>query len=137
MSTTTRSKSRSSEARRRSLAALMPEARRIAARYKIIVEKGDDGMWYGCGLELPLVMAEGKTAASCVREVRQVMAFAVAVLMADGHRPPLPASTGTRDQQVNIKFSTDEKAVLDAAASSRGFKGVSDFIRAAALEAAS
>ncbi len=52
-------------------------------------------------------------------------------------RPPSPARQGTRTQQVNVRLTAEEKAVLESTAKSKGFKGLSDFLRAAALDAVS
>ena len=57
-------------------------------------------------------------------------------LLERGQRPPAPARQGTRTQQVNVRLTAEEKAVLEATAKNQGFKGLSDLLRAAALDAA-
>ena len=47
---------------------------------------------------------------------------------------PSPARQGTLTQQVNVRLTAEEKAVLESTAKSRGFKGLSDFLRAAGLK---
>lgn len=84
------------------------------------------------GLELPTVMSDGKTPAACVKNTREALALTVATLLEDGEAVPPAAKQNVRDQQVNIRLSVAEKAKLEAAAS-RGFRGLSDFVRDAAL----
>ena len=96
----------------------------------------DEGEWYGRGLELPHVMADGKTAAKYLDNTREAMVGAVAILLEMGQRPPVPAREGSRSQQVNVRLTSEEKLFIEAAARQKGFKGLSDFIRSAALELA-
>ena len=58
----------------------------------------------------------------------------VAVMLEAGDAPPLPMTDESRDQQVNIRLTAREKLRIEGAAQRSGFRGVSDFIRAAALE---
>ena len=44
-------------------------------------------------------------------------------MLEQGQRPPSPARQGARTQQVNVRLTADEKAVLESTAKSRGFKG--------------
>jgi uncharacterized protein (DUF1778 family) len=41
-----------------------------------------------------------------------------------------------RTQQVNVRLTAEEKALLESRAHSRGFTGLSDFIRAVVIDAA-
>lgn len=41
---------------------------------------------------------------------------------------------GKRTQQVNVRLTPEEKVILEGTARRKGFEGLSDFIRAAALE---
>ncbi len=59
----------------------------------------------------------------------------MACLLEDGQKPPTPAREGTRTQQVNVRLTAEEKAVLETTAKRKGFKGLSDFLRSAALDA--
>lgn len=110
-------------------------ARKTAAEYQIIVVQ-EDGEWYGRGLEMPNVFADGETVEACIDATREAMAVTVAYLLEAGKTPPSPAQQGLRTQQVNVRLTADEKALLEARARSRGFSGLSDFIRAVAIEAA-
>jgi hypothetical protein len=58
------------------------------------------------------------------------------VLLEQGQNPPAPASEGTRTQQVNVRLTSEGKLLLESTAKRKGFKGLSDFIRTAALESA-
>lgn len=112
------------------------EARHVAAGYQVIVNQ-EDGHWYGRGLELPHAFGDGATPEACIRNTREAFTVAVAYLLEQGRRPPAAAQSGMRTKQVNVRLTDDEKALLEATARRKGFEGLSDFIRAAALEATS
>jgi len=80
---------------------------------------------------MPTVFADGQTPDACVRAVREALTVAVATMLENGKRPP--TSANRRSVQVNIRLTPDEKLALEEAASRMGFKGLSDFIRHAAL----
>jgi predicted RNase H-like HicB family nuclease len=85
-------------------------------------------------LELPTVFGDGDSAEKCIENTREALAVAVAYLMEENKKPPTPARMGKRTQQVNVRLTAEERAVLEAVAKKRGFQGLSDFIRAVALE---
>lgn len=114
--------------------AVLKRASELAAGYQIILAF-EDGEYYGRGLEMPLVMADGSTPDECVRATRQSLTVAVATLLEKGERPPAPASEAKRSEQVNVRLTPEEKLILDEAARSRGFKGLGDFVRTAVLAA--
>ena len=116
-------------------ATIWKQARTLANQYQIIFQS-EDGQWFGRGLELSHVMADGKTPARCLEATREAMAVAVGYLLEEGKSPPSPANSGARTQQVNVRLTADEKALLEITARHNGFSGMSDFIRAAALDAA-
>jgi predicted RNase H-like HicB family nuclease len=64
----------------------------IARRYQVVMWL-EDGEYYGRGLELPGVMADGKTPDACMEQTREAMTVAVATLLEDGEAPPRPALT--------------------------------------------
>jgi predicted RNase H-like HicB family nuclease len=109
------------------------EAERIAEAYQIILHC-EDGHWYGRGLELPHVFGDGKTVDQCMEDTREALCGAVACMIEQGQRPPAAARAGTRTQQVNVRLTAEEKAMLETTAKRKGFNGLSDFIRAAAME---
>ena len=108
------------------------QAQTIADRYQIVVSC-QDGYWYGHGLELPLAMGGGATAQDCISDTRLALASSVAVSIERGETPPTPAAEGKRTEQVNVKLTAEEKAMLVATSQAKGFRGISDYIRATAL----
>jgi len=129
-------KSKSSKALDRPFAAdVLRRARAIAERYQVVVWH-EDGDFYGRGVELPLVMADGRTADACVAATRAAFVAAIATLLEKGAVVPPPASEGVRTEQVNVRLSAEEKLALETSAKQQGYRGLSDFVRAAALEKA-
>ncbi|MDD4890913.1 MAG: hypothetical protein PHU85_13410 [Phycisphaerae bacterium] len=111
---------------------LLAQPRAIAGQYGIILEF-KDGHWFGCGLELPTVFGDGKTPQAAVADTREALVTGVAYLLEKGKKPPAPAREGHRSVQVNIRLTHEEKAILESRAKAKGFRGLSDFIRATAL----
>ena len=114
-------------------ARVIKDARKIAAEYQVVLHL-EDGKWYGRGLELPHVIASGKTAEGCIADMRQAMCAAVALLLEQGRRAPAPGRQGMRSEQIEVRLTAMEKAVLETAARSRGYRDLADFVREAALE---
>lgn len=110
----------------------MRRARTIADRYKIVMWF-EDGDYYGRGVELPNAMNDGKTAAECLENVRAILATTVATMLEDGEMPPPPASDGVRSEQVNVRLTPEERLAMETAAQRGGFRGISDFLRAAGV----
>ena len=115
--------------------AVLDQARDRVDQYQVILEFAD-GEWYGHGLELPRVFADGPTPGECVERVREAMVAAVATLLEAGQAPPVPAREGRRTEQVNVRLSVEEKARLERTAQQRGFKGLGDYLRSVALDRA-
>ena len=111
------------------------KAKAIAQEYQVIVAC-EDGHWYGRGLEMPRVFGDGKTANQCIENTREALTAAVAYLLEEGQRPPTPATDGRRTMQVNVRLTAEEKALLEVTAQRKGFSGLSDYVRAAAIEVA-
>jgi len=109
-------------------------ARKIVSDYQIIIEC-EEGHWYGRGLELPHVYGDGETPEHCIASTREALAAAVAYMLEQGQAPPSPAKQGKRTTQVNVRLTAEEKAILEGTARRKGFEGLSDFLRAAAMEA--
>jgi predicted RNase H-like HicB family nuclease len=114
-------------------AGIRKQAESVASQYQIILEN-EDGRWYGRGLELPHVFGHATTPQKCIQATRSAMAAAVAYLLERSRRLPSPARAGRRTQQVNVRLTAEEKAVLESIARRKGFQGLSDYLRAAALE---
>lgn len=116
-------------------AQIMKKAKKIAEQYQVILSF-EENHWYGRGLELPGIHGDGKTVEQCVKNTREAFSGWVAYLLEEGKRPPTPAREGTRTSQVNVRLTAEEKILLEATAKRKGFTGLSDFVRAAAMEVA-
>ncbi len=114
---------------------MLARARLIADSYQVILSL-EDSHWYGRGLELPRVFGDGPTVERCVQDTRDALTGAVALLLEGGSRLPTPARENTRTQQVNVRLTAEERILLETASKRKGFNGLSDFIRTAALESA-
>ena len=57
----------------------------------------------------------------------------VRLAIASSVAPPKAASSGNRMEQMNIRLDAEEKLLLQEAASQRGFRSISDYVRAVAL----
>jgi predicted RNase H-like HicB family nuclease len=137
MSTIARSKSSSNKRAKLRLdrpfdPALLTQARALAEKYQVVLWF-QDGEWYGRGVELPGAMNDGKTPVECIAKTRDMFVTVIAVMLEQGQTPPPPADEGVRSEQMNIRLSADERLRLVTAAKQRGFEGVSDFVRTAAL----
>ena len=112
---------------------ILRRAKAIVDQYQIILQF-EDGEYYGRGLEMPNVMNDGKTPDECVKKTREILTTAVAYMLETNQTPPSPASEGLRTEQVNVRLTAEEKLLLEEAARTKGFRGVSDFIRSTTLE---
>jgi predicted RNase H-like HicB family nuclease len=131
-STSVRSRSRSAKIDQPFDPAVLKRARRIAEGYRIIIRHEEDE-YYGQVLELPGVMNDGRTPRECLEKTIDIVTTTVATMLERGEIPPLPASDERRDEQVNVRLSKLEKLTFEEAARSRGFRGLSDFMRIAAM----
>jgi len=94
----------------------------------------EPGVGYlGRTIEMPFVMADGKSIETCAAQLLEGTAAAIASMLEQGAEPPSPAREGKRDQQVNIRLTAEEKLALEGLASKEGFRSISDYVRAAAL----
>ena len=111
---------------------VLKSASRIVEAYDIVL-RHDDDEWYGHALEYPEAMGDAATPTACIKATRKALVAAVATMMEAGQTPPAPARQGIRNEQVNIRLTHEEKAVLETSAKQKGFRGLSDFIRAGAM----
>ncbi len=102
--------------------------------FRLILESGEAVGYVGSAVELPNVFADGPTPGACAEATRNALTFAVATMLEAGQSPPSPTSAGKRDGQVNIRLAAHEEHRLQEAARRFGFKGISNFVRIAALE---
>jgi len=131
-STSVKSKNRSAKVDLPFDTAVLKRARQIVEQYRIVIHL-EDGNYFGEALELPGSMNDGKTPAECIENTIDIVTTAVATMLERGEIPPLPATDERRDEQVNVRLSKLEKLTFEEAARSRGFRGVSDFMRSATM----
>lgn len=112
---------------------IVERARRIAEQYRIVLEPEDDPKYVGHPLELPGCMGGGDTPDECVADVLEAATSLIGYMLEEGRVPPEPAHEAKRTEQINIRVTEEEKLRIEAAARRDGFRGVSDFLRAAAL----
>ena len=115
---------------------VLRKAKRIADEYCVTIEKNDRLGFIGSSVELPTVFTDAKTPDQCYKATQEALMVAIATMIERGQRPPQPASAKKRNEQVNVRLTAEEKILLSNAASSLGFKGISDFLRNVALNRA-
>ena len=111
--------------------AVLSHARSMVGDYRLVLEPDEELGYIGSSIELPTVFADAKTPDACVKATREALTVAVATMLELGKRAP--SGRRQRTQQVNIRLTPDERLALEEAAARQGFKGVSDFVRTAAL----
>jgi predicted RNase H-like HicB family nuclease len=116
--------------------AILQKAREIAGGYKLIIEKSERLGYIGSSVEIPTVFADGATPEKCYRATQEALSVAVAAMLEAGQTPPQAAGFMKRNTQVNVRLTHEEKALIAAAATKSGFKGLGDFIRATVLDRA-
>jgi predicted RNase H-like HicB family nuclease len=109
------------------------QAKPIAQTYQLVIWF-EDGEYYGRGVELPYAFGDGATVEECAKNTRDAFVTAVAGYLQDGRTPPAPANEGKRDQQLNIRVSSQERLLLETKARQSGAMGISEYVRAVALK---
>jgi predicted RNase H-like HicB family nuclease len=112
--------------------AILRRAEAIADKYQLVIWK-EEGYYYGHGVELPNSYGDGKTVAACAADTREAFVATVATLLELGEEPPPPAIEEIRSEQVNVRLTARERLHVEAAAKQKGFRGISDYVRSAAL----
>jgi predicted RNase H-like HicB family nuclease len=112
-------------------AQFVARARPIAEKYQMVIWREDDE-FYGRGVELPNSYGDGKTVEECANSTRESFVATVASLLQDGYEPPSPATEGKRDQQINIRVTSEERLLLETKARQSGASGISEYIRSMA-----
>ena len=112
--------------------ALLSRAEAVADGYAILIERHDDGRYYGRGVEYPYLMGDGDTPAEAFAMARDGLVAAIAVDLSDGQSPPAPAGD-ERDQHIDVTVSAAELQRLQALANRKGFAAISDLLRDTAL----
>lgn len=101
--------------------------------YTVLLEPQEQGGYRARTLELPFVVGFGDNVASSLDELYTSLEFTVTALAREGVEPPVPASRGLRSEQVNVKLTHREKAMITDAAKRSGFRSMSDFLRSLAM----
>jgi predicted RNase H-like HicB family nuclease len=115
---------------------VLDHAREIAEQYRLVLEPDDQVGFMGSAVEMPLVMGDGRTPDACVNSTREALVSAIATMLEKGQTPPSPSREDLRTEQINIRLTARERLVLEEAARSKGFRGISDFVRNTTLSAA-
>lgn len=109
-------------------------AKKIAAGYRLVFEPIQDGGFVGRALELPGVMADGRSLLECVRATTFAVTTAVEAMLENGLQPPSSGRAANRTEQVNVRLTPDEKASLLEDSARKGFRGLSEYLRSLALD---
>jgi len=102
----------------------------------VTLERNERLGFIGSSVEFPTVFADAQSLEECYRVTQDALAVAVATMLECGQIPPQPVSSRKRTEQVNVRLTTEEKMFLSNAASTLGFRGISDFLRNAAMNRA-
>lgn len=89
--------------------------------------------WSGHSVEMPFVFGFGRDPNACVREIRELLVTAIAVMLENKEKIARPPVDEPRDEQLNMRVSLTEKAQLETSARRGRFRNVSDYVRTAAL----
>ena len=111
---------------------ILAAAERIVDDYDIVLRR-EDGEWVGHALEYPEAIGSGKTVQECMDETRQCLIIGVASMLNAGETPPIAARQNVRSEQVNLRLTPEEKALLESRSRAKGFRGVADYMRTAVL----
>jgi len=112
---------------------ILDAAERIVDLYDIVLRR-EEGEWVGHALEYPEAIGVGKTVQQCMSETRKSLLAGVASMLEDGQAPPIPARQNVRSQQVNLRLTPEEKALLESRSRTKGFRGIADYVRSSVLE---
>ncbi len=114
---------------------VLAEANRSVAEYQIAVRfDKEENAWVGRCVELPLCIGFGADPTKCVQKTRAVVVTAAATMIENGEEMPASASDEHRTEQINLRLTPAEKYRLEDPARRGGFRGISDYVRSAALK---
>jgi len=108
-------------------------AEKLADSYDIVLRRDDDGEWEGHALEYPECVGFGKTVMECMHETRELLISGVGTMLERGQMPPVAARQNLRTEQVNMRLTPEEKALLESRSRAKGFRGVADYMRSTVL----
>ncbi len=109
-------------------------ARKALSTYTLVIEPDAQLSYIGWAKEFPTVFADGPTPEACVATLKFSLESALSAMVAEGLELPRPISEAKRTQQVNIRLTPYEKQLLMRDSAKRGFRGVSDLIRAQTID---
>ena len=109
-------------------------ARKVLATYTLVIEPDDELAYIGWAKEFPTVFADGSTPEECVASLKFSLESSLSAMLEEGLELPRPISEAKRTQQVNIRLTPYEKQLLMRESAKRGFRGVSDLIRAQTID---
>jgi len=112
---------------------VLRKAKSLVSQYRITLERNERLGFIGSSVELPTVFADAQSLEDCYEATQNALAVAAATMFECGQTPPQPVSARKRTEQVNVRLTAEEKMVLSNAASTFGFRGISDFLRNAAM----
>ena len=104
---------------------VLRSARKVLATYTLVIEPDK---------EFPTVFADGITPEECVAVLKFSLESSLSAMLEEGLELPRPISEAKRTQQVNIRLTPYEKQLLTRESAKRGFRGVSDLIRAQTID---
>lgn len=116
--------------------AVLRKAEKLVDGYKIVIEPHKEAGFLGSAVEFTTAFAKGQTREKCLEATKEVLTAAVATMIHLGGTPPAPASAQRRTAQVNVRLTPAEKDMMSRTATESGYKGLGDFLRAAAIKAA-
>src|SRR5438105_207128 len=99
--------------------AILRRAKEISSQYGFVIRPEPEVGYFARGMELPNVMADGRTIEQCIAQIRQALLATTAYLLETGQAPPPPAEESRRREQINIRVTAEEKVLLEEAARSK------------------
>lgn len=109
-------------------------AAELVRQYAIVSRYNEqDGEWHAHAMEYPEAIGVGESEVDAIDAARQSAEIGVCVMLEEGQRPPAPAREQIRTQQINVRVTPEEKAFLETRSREKGFRGLSDFVRAKAM----
>jgi predicted RNase H-like HicB family nuclease len=104
------------------------------AAYTLVIEPDPQIGYVGWAKEFPTVFADGPTPEDCMSALKFCLESSLGAMLDEGMELPRPISEAKRTQQVNIRLTPYEKQLLTRESAKRGFRGISDLIRAQTID---
>jgi hypothetical protein len=111
------------------------QAEDLVAHYRMVVEWHEEDKHFYAGspdYHPHMLCGHGRTEAAAIKMAREGLVAAVSTEIENGKVPPMPMPD-KRDRQINVRVSGFEKEQLERMARQKGFRGIGDFVRHAAL----